>query len=215
MSRRSDRAGAIKAGYTPDYSRVDTGLEELFRFEEIQPREEPRSRRWLPRAARNTFIASIVVFFGAHLFGYSPPYLFILAVCAGTTAVRRAVAFLAEPSWRRISDYVRRLGPAERARAGGGWYESGDGMLAAVRRWDRRLEWGATSAVRYAHSVAGQVTELVDERLRQRHGFTMATDPARARRLLGESVWRALHPGPDEIPTAAQLAAVTDKLDAI
>jgi hypothetical protein len=37
------------------------------------------------------------------------------------------------------------------------------------------------------------LAELADERLRLRHGITRASDPRRARDLLGDPLWAALH----------------------
>ncbi len=36
------------------------------------------------------------------------------------------------------------------------------------------------------------LAELTDERLRLRHGLTRASDPRRARELIGETLWSAL-----------------------
>ena len=36
------------------------------------------------------------------------------------------------------------------------------------------------------------LAELTDERLRLRHGITRASDPRRARELLGEPLWQLL-----------------------
>ena len=37
------------------------------------------------------------------------------------------------------------------------------------------------------------LAELADERMRLRHGITRAGDPRRARELLGDPMWAALH----------------------
>ena len=45
----------------------------------------------------------------------------------------------------------------------------------------------------YSRNVLPVLAELADERLRLRHGITRATDPRRARELLGDPMWAALH----------------------
>jgi len=90
-----------------------------------------------------------------------------------------------------------------------------DGMLQAVRRWDRRLDWGATAAERFGFTVAGRLGELADERLRQRHSMTRATDPVRARRLLGDDVWILVHGPMGRVPTPSEISAVVDRLDSL
>jgi hypothetical protein len=71
-----------------------------------------------------------------------------------------------------------------------------DGVRYAVGRWDDRLSWGERDASRFAAIVVPRIADLVDERLRQRHSLTRASDPARARALLGEDLWRFLHSPP-------------------
>jgi hypothetical protein len=132
-------------------------------------------------------------------------------VCLGAVLVRQAVRGSAEPPWPRAGDLVR---PVEvwRRRQPGAWYEGGDGMVAAVRRWDRQLTWGVASGARFATTAGPRLRELVDERLRQRHGITRATDPARARELLGENLWSLLEPQ-ERPPTHRQLVAALADLD--
>ena len=67
-----------------------------------------------------------------------------------------------------------------------------DGLHIAVREWERQLEWSQSDAAKFASHVLPTLAELTDERLRQRRGFTRASDPQRARELLGEPLWRFL-----------------------
>jgi hypothetical protein len=65
-----------------------------------------------------------------------------------------------------------------------------DGVRYAINRWDDRLSWGERDGARFAGIVLPRLAELIDERLRQRHGFTAKADPERARAILGEDLWR-------------------------
>ena len=49
---------------------------------------------------------------------------------------------------------------------------------------------------------AARCAELTDERLRQRHGITRASDPRRARQLLGEPLWSCSVPTPGDAAAA-------------
>ena len=81
-----------------------------------------------------------------------------------------------EPSTQRVIDAVA---PPSLGRPldATGWYEGGDGMLAAVHRWDRRLDWGSGGPNFFASTVVVRLGELADERLRLR-----TTSPERATR---------------------------------
>ncbi|WP_460913745.1 hypothetical protein [Plantactinospora veratri] len=57
------------------------------------------------------------------------------------------------------------------------------------------------------------LAELVDELLRQRHGVTRASDPERARGLLGEPLWNFLDTPPKRTPAPRDLAAIVAQLE--
>lgn len=185
-------------------------LEDLLRFDErLSSMPVDEGPGWFWRSVGIAIVLALVADLIAHLAGYAPPLVLLLAISAGIVALRLMVNGLAEPVWRQVGNLVRSTAEAPRIHPGG-WYTGGqsDGMLDAIRRWDRRLEWGATSPERYAHTVAPRLGELADQRLRQRYGLTRATDPGRARALLGEPLWAMLHPAPGASPTARELAAV-------
>jgi hypothetical protein len=193
-------------------------LDDLLGFDEppsAPPAPVPalaRQTPWLVRSGLQAFALSAVVFTAFHIGGLAPPYPLILAVCAGAVLVRRAVGVTAEPGWQRLTDAVRpvtsplRIDPA-------GWYEGGDGMMLAIRRWDRRMEWGAASPERFAATVLQHLRELADERLRLRHSITRASDPTRARGLLGEQLWSLLHEPTGRVPKPREIAAAADRLE--
>ncbi len=165
---------------------------------------------WRPVLVTVVLVVSVEVF--AHVAGFAPSWLAVTAVCAGSVGVRLLVQSVSEQPWRRVGDLVKRASGVK-AIPPGGWYQGGDGMRDAIRRWDRRLEWGATSPQRYEHSVIPHLGEVADEWLRQHHGITRATHPDRARAILGEQVWAALDPPAGTSPNVVQLSMALRRFD--
>jgi hypothetical protein len=193
---------------------TDAPLDHLLRHDEPDPAPIIDRRRdsWLPRAGLTAFLASAVAYAGFHIAGFAAPYPLILAVCAGAVLVRRAAAFTAEP-YGRTRSIVR---PPRRSRiVGRGWYYGDDGMLEAVRRWDRRLEWGATYPERFQHTMTGKLGEVVDERLRQRYGITRASDPHRARALVGEHVWTLTSEPVERVPSPRDVYQLVQRMESL
>jgi hypothetical protein len=174
-------------------------------------------RPWLVGAVLLAFLASAVVYMVLSMLGLRVPYPLIAAACLGVVLVRQAARAVGEPSWLHASDLVRPVA-VRRRREPGSAYEGGDGVATEVRRWHRRLEWGVTGVVadqgRFARTVGAPLGELVDERLRQRHGITRATDQEQARAIVGENVW-ALLGHRQRLPTAREIAAAVADLDRI
>jgi hypothetical protein len=194
---------------------TDAPLEHLLHHEEPEPVQvaDARNESWIPRAALNAFFNSAVAYTLFHIFGLAPPYPLILAVCIGGVLVRRAVAFAREP--RSHTRNVIRAGRPARAIGPGGWYVTDDGMVEAIRRWDRRLEWGSTAPERFNHTITGRLAELVDERLRQRHGITLAGDPRRAQALVGDDVWRLITGPPARVPSPRDVYQVVQRMESL
>jgi hypothetical protein len=90
-----------------------------------------------------------------------------------------------------------------------------DGVLRAVQRWEARFSWTDRDHVRWATAVRPRLTELVDERLRQRHGVTLRGDPARARALIGDQLWMFLHAPVNRPPTPRDVAAILAEMERI
>lgn len=204
----------LKSRSGPGFVPTDAHLDELLRYDDLATAvyDTPAQAPWRLRAALHALAISAVVYTLSRAGGLAIPLGLILAVVGAGLLIRRAVAVVGEPVSLRASDLVRPPGGIRRIDMGG-WYEGGDGMVAAVRRWDRRLDWGSTAPERFSHTVPGRVGDLVDERLRQRHGFTRASDPARARALLGEAVWSFLHEPATHVPTPAQLAQLVTRME--
>jgi hypothetical protein len=91
----------------------------------------------------------------------------------------------------------------------------GDGIRLAVGRWDDRLVWGERDPGRFAAVVVPRVTDLVDARLRQRHGITLAGAPEQARKIVGEELWQLLHYTPSRTPSPQDVASIVAKVEAL
>jgi hypothetical protein len=95
----------------------------------------------------------------------------------------------------------------------GGDSSGTDALRAAVRRWERNLQWAHDDPDRYSRNLLPVLTELADERLRLRHGITRESDPRRARQLLGDPLWAALHDRGRHVPKARDLESYVDSLE--
>lgn len=106
---------------------------------------------------------------------------------------------------------VRGLGCRTPARPGGrpgraAEPDEPDQLADAVRRWQTRLSAGRAGIRPFAGT--SPLFELVDERLRLRHGLTLDSDPPRARTLLGERLWAYLADPAAATPPPRELAAL-------
>jgi hypothetical protein len=174
MARRSERAEEP----------ADANLDDLLGEVEV-PTPSRQVGRWALRGVVQTFAATLIVYTLARAVGLAPPFLLVFSVAGGAVLVRLAAVSVKPPRGHRPTRLVAARPAEPPARA--------DGVLAAVRHWDRRLADTGRGPTDQRLSLA--LGELADERLRQRHGLTRASDPARARALLGEAVWPLLGPG--------------------
>jgi hypothetical protein len=193
----------------------DAHLDDLFDpiDEEPTPAEPPlhRNRPWAIISVLQTFVASAVLYTGFHVFDLAPPYLLLLAVSAGVVLVRQATVATREARPRTRDLVVMR------------WEQFGgpltpvedDGLLDTIGRWSRRLEWGATNPDRFGRTVIVRIGEMADERLRQRHALTRASDPTKARELLGEELWELLSQRGERVPAPGRMTAALRRLEAV
>jgi hypothetical protein len=82
-----------------------------------------------------------------------------------------------------------------------------------VRRWEHRLSWSQSDPDAFSRNVLPVLAELTDERLRLRHGITRASDPRRARELIGEPMWALLSEPGRRAPKSRDLATYVDTLE--
>ena len=186
----------------------DGGLDDLFSFGD-EPVEEAapvvKQRSLALRVLRNAVVivaATAVTVAVLRASGNSISILLVVAFYVGLWAVLWAVAQVAPPPLPKR----RRSSQADDARAQ-------DSMRVAVRRWERNLDRAHSDADLYARNVLPVLAELADERLRLRHGITRASDPRRARELLGDPLWAALHDRGRRSAKARELETYVDALE--
>lgn len=84
------------------------------------------------------------------------------------------------------------------------------GLVAA----DRRLRAALGGPTSFDATVRPRLADLARDRLAHRRGVDLATDPERARDLLGEPLWAVAGPGGRERPRSArELAALLTRLE--
>ncbi|HEU4421065.1 MAG TPA: hypothetical protein VFR67_00815 [Pilimelia sp.] len=187
-------------------------IDDLLGHEEEPPpaqRRPPGTVAWLVKAVLAAAALAGLIVLGLRALDVGLAYWLAFVGVFGLLALRRAVVLVAPP-------------PALRARARGTGEESGeyrwgtgDGLRRAVSRWERRLEDGSTDLQRFGRIAQPALAEIVDERLRQRHGLTRASDPARARALVGEQLWAILAAPVRRPMTPKQFEVLVTRLERI
>jgi hypothetical protein len=187
-------------------------LDELFgaRDEPVieEPVEAPVVRQkskalWLLRNILLVAAATIVTVAALRAGGLHAPLILIIAAFIGLRLILLAVSEVAPP-------------PLPKRQGGGSGASSGpasDALRAAVRRWERTLDRANADPDLYSRNVLPVLAELADERLRLRHGITRASDPRRARELLGDPTWEALHDPGRRAGKTRELESLVDALE--
>ena len=159
-------------------------IDELLRgAAEDEPAEARRDRTVARDLIKYAFMAAClmaVIYFGLRVAKLTAPLWFLYAVSCAMIAVYASVRRVRPPlparaAWRRHSAEA-----------------PPDGLRGVVKRWETRLEWCYADNSAYNRKVLPLLGEIVDERLRQRHGITRDSDPDRARKLIGEPLWTFL-----------------------
>ncbi|MEV0896237.1 hypothetical protein [Actinoplanes sp. NPDC049802] len=166
----------------------DGGLDELFGAADgrvAEERETVVKRRstavTLVGNAAVIGLATVVVTAGLRAVGLSISLLLLIALLTGLRLLIHAVSAVAPPPGPRLRSGIGAEAPPVV-----------DALRATVRRWERNLDRAHSDPDLYARNVLPVLAELADERLRLRHGITRASDPRRARELLGDGLWTAL-----------------------
>lgn len=90
-----------------------------------------------------------------------------------------------------------------------------DGLLHVVKRWQNRLDWCHADAAAFNRKIQPQLLELVDERLRQRHGVVRTREPQLAARIVGEPLTTFLTTPVRRPPSPRELALLIDQMEKI
>jgi hypothetical protein len=153
-----------------------TSLDELLAYETGEParRASGRVGWWALRAVVASAALGAALVVVLLVLGYELPYPTAAAGILAVLVLHRLVAGLGVRRRVRSATDLEQ----EPGRRGA------DGLAPAVHRWHVRMQRKRT--------LQPSLAELVDERLRLRHGCTRAGDPARARTLLGERLWSYL-----------------------
>ena len=192
-----------------------TSIDDLLRHEEEPPPVARRRPGPVRTTLRSVLVAAVLT--GALLaalrmvgVAFSPAAVF--ASFLALLLLRRITSALApEPPGRSRA----RRDPARGEEDGSYNWAAQDALGSVVGRWERRLAWAHGERDRFARRVVPMLGELADELLRQRHGITRATDPERARALLGEPLWTLLDTPPRRTPSPRQLAAIVAQLEKV
>ncbi|WBB72779.1 hypothetical protein O7602_24235 [Micromonospora sp. WMMD1128] len=192
---------------------MSTSIDDLLGSAEEPARDAERPSggraRMLLRTAAITAAVVVVIVVGLRAVGLRVPIWIIVAGVLAVLAVRRVTAALSPPPPPRAG--VRSSAGGEEP---GTWnWSARDALRTAINGWERPLDWCSDNRERFTERVLPRLGELADERLRQRHGVTRESDPARARALLGEPLWTFLGTPARRPPTPRDLAAIVAELE--
>jgi hypothetical protein len=192
---------------------MTTSLDDLLRHEEPVPLNRPSESlgRFALRIVWHAGVLAAATYGILRLSGHTMPPVLLFASFAAILLIWRAAQAVAEPLDAPVRDLVRRQAGARDNRPT--WYPGQDGVIHALRRWESRLVWSATSSDRFVQTLPRHLGEVVDERLRQRHGITRASDPDRARAACGEQLWTFLHEPARYRPSRAVLTAMITEME--
>ncbi|WP_319462095.1 hypothetical protein [Micromonospora sp. RTP1Z1] len=191
---------------------MSTSIDDLLSFEEEPAGPAVPSRGGRVRLVLRTLLvtAAIVaaVVAGLRVVGLQVSLWIVVAGVLALLAVRRVTEALSPPPPPR---------GGYRAPAGeepGSWnWAARDALRMAINGWKVPLDWSDTRPERFTKVILPRIGELADERLRQKHGLTRESDPARARTLLGEPLWVFLGTPSRRTPSPRELAAIVAELE--
>ena len=182
-------------------------IDDLLRAPEETPARRRRPRTgalWWVRAVLLAAAGTAVIVFGLRLVGINIAAPVIVAALLALQLLRRLTSQVAAPSG--IGGSGTHPPRTEQT-------DERDALRSSVNRWEVRLSWSKGDQDRFRRTAWPAIGEIVDERLRQRYGLTRASDPQRARALLGEPVWSFLSKPPTRTPVPRELAAIVAELE--
>lgn len=178
---------------------------------EWTPPEPERRSRWWVRDTIIALLTAFAVYVIMRALSVAAPYAVLASTMFAVLLLRRALLAVPVPPppaavysevWGAVEDQGPRLATV-------------DGVVRAVERWEASFGWTERDASRFTSAVHPRLYELVDERLRQRHGITMRNDPPRARALIGEQLWTFLHERVARTPSAREMTAIVGDMEKI
>jgi hypothetical protein len=193
------------------------GLDDLFAMadervveEPVEIERKPRSRGlWVLRNLLLIAAATVVTVAALRSAGVGISIPLVVTAFIALRLLMLAVAEVAPPPVPKAGTLRRNAADDD------GFYHWGgtDSLRSAVRRWEQRLGWSQSDPEAFSRNVLPVFAELTDERLRLRHGITRASDPRRARELLGEPLWLLLGDPGRRPPKARDLATYVETLE--
>lgn len=194
------------------------GIDDLLRVDEdtAPPRRKPERplRQFVLRTAIAAPLTAAVLYALLALVQIKLTYPLLLAFTIAAFVIRRAARLVGEPGRWLTRDLVRhRVYAYDPTRDDG--YLGADGLSRAVLRWEMRLEWSGVERQRFLKRMPLLIGEIVDERLRQRHGVTVEHDPETARQLCGPELWAFITGSITKIPTPRQFAVIVSQMEAL
>jgi hypothetical protein len=174
--------------------------------------EEPPPKRRKPRGGMGWWLRTLLTalgltagtVFGLRVVGVAVSAVVVLASFLALLTLRRYTGQVAAPPPPRARSYRR--SEADN-------WAGEDALRTVVAGWERALGGVGGETKRLASTAQTLIGELADERLRQRHGCTRASDPVRARTLLGDPVWKFLTAAAPRKPTPRDCAAIAAQLE--
>lgn len=183
-----------------------TSLDDLLRHEDEAGERAPRPARravlWLFQTGLLAALCAGGLVLVLRVIGYELSYPLAAAGFFALLVLRRIVVGLGVTRLGRLAELPSRdREPPEP-----------DQLAVAIQRWRTRLSWGR-AGIRPFTRTSPLIAELVDERLRLRHGLTRASDPERARTLVGEKLWSYLADPDARTPSSRELAALLTEVE--
>lgn len=198
MSTRELNSGELNPGEEGATREPEVGLDDLF--------GAPRPQGWSPAQGVATpggrwllgrlffAVALAAVIYGLlYLFRFTVPYPLLVVTIFVVTLMKYVLSGI---GIRPLSPQLTGRGlwrATARSVAGQKEHKGTDGWEFAVNSWTDRFSRVGKDSAAYRKIILPRLGELADERLRLRYGVTRASDPRRAREMMGEHLWRMLH----------------------
>lgn len=188
-----------------------TGIDDLLRYEDAGP-PTAGSRRggrmaWPVTSALVSAVLAAVSYAALRMLGVGVPAILIFVLIYSVLVLRRVLASVrpGAPPPSEVPGYDGTLGD----------WDTPDGLYSASAWWDMRLTASRRDGDRFAAIVTPLLVELVEQRLRLRHGVNWHAEPERARKLVGDPLWTFLRGERDAPPGPREMAAIVARLESL